>query len=255
MALTVLIVDDEPLAREGLRMLLAEDRAFDRILEAKNGNEAHAAIASYKPDLVFLDVQMPEMDGLTLARALPLSTMPAVVFVTAFDQYAIDAFELNAVDYLLKPVTTNRFKHALQRVKERLSQETPGAMQQRLMTALEALSQPKQELKRLAVRSGGKTILVNVSEIEWVEAAENYVQLHTTAGNHLLHVPMATLEKSLPSEHFLRIHRSVIVNVNCVKELQPALHGEYVITLSSGKRLQSGRMYSARLKELSSNPF
>ncbi len=255
MLLTTLIVDDEPLAREGLRMLLAEDPEIAAIHEAKDGREAVAAISSARPDLVFLDVQMPEMDGFAVAAQVGAERMPAVVFVTAHDRYAIQAFEINAIDYLLKPVTGERFRQALARAKERLAFRPADDASRQILSLLETMASPRRYLKRLAVRSAGKTVFVNVEDVDWVEAAENYVQLHAGRAGHLIHVTMNTLETSLDPEIFVRIHRSVIVNVKRIKELQPALHGEYVVTLESGVRLQSGRMYNAKLKSLAENPF
>jgi two-component system LytT family response regulator len=255
MPLTVLLVDDEPLAREGLRILLARDPDIGPIHDAKNGHEAIALIREMRPDLVFLDVQMPEMDGFTAVREVGADQMPAVVFVTAHDQYAIQAFEVNAIDYLLKPVTEERFSQALARVKTRLQRPAGDDANRQILSLLETITSPARYLKRLAVRTAGKIILVDAAEIEWIEAAENYVQLHTSRGGHLLHVTMNTLEKSLDPAIFLRIHRSVIVNVTRIRELQPVMHGEYAITLASGARLQSGRSYSERLRSLAANPF
>ncbi len=255
MLLTVLLVDDEPLAREGLRLLLASDADIGEIHDAKNGYEAVAAIREKRPDLIFLDVQMPEMDGFGVVREIGAERMPPVVFVTAHDQYAIQAFEISAIDYLLKPVTAERFTRALARVKARLDSRSGDETNRQILSLLEAMASPTRYLKRLAVRSAGKTILVDVDDIDWIEAAENYVQLHTSRGSQLLHVTMNTVEKSLDPAVFLRIHRSVIVNVSRIRELQPVMHGEYAITLSSGARLQSGRNYSERLKALAANPF
>jgi two-component system LytT family response regulator len=255
MPLTVLLVDDEPLAREGLRILLARDSDVGAIYDAKNGHEAVALIRELRPDLVFLDVQMPEMDGFDAVREVGADWMPAVVFVTAHDRYAIQAFEINAIDYLLKPVTEDRFAKALVRVKARLGARSGDDTGRQILSLLETMASPTRYLKRLAVRTAGKTILVDVADIDWIEAAENYVQLHTAGGGHLLHVTMSTLEKSLDPAIFLRIHRSVIVNVTRIRELQPVMHGEYTITLADGARLQSGRNYSERLRALAANPF
>ncbi len=255
MQLATLVVDDEPLAREGLRILLAKDPEIAAVEEARNGKEAVAAIRTQRPDLLFLDIQMPEMDGFAVIREVGAEAMPAVVFVTAHDQYAIQAFEINALDYLLKPVTEERFALALGRAKEWLRLRTPADASRQILSLLETMAAPQRHVSRLAVRSGGKTIFVEVADVDWIEAAENYVQLHTARGNHLVHVTMNTLEKSLDAGQFLRIHRSVIVNVKRIAELQPALHGEYVITLKGGVRLQSGRMYHDRIQALISNPF
>jgi len=255
MPFTALLVDDEPLAREGLRMLLSGDPDVVAIHEAKNGREAVDSIRSLRPDLVFLDVQMPEVDGFAVVREVGADRMPAVVFVTAHDKYAIQAFEINAIDYLLKPVTAERFGAALARAKTRLSPASAGDANRQILSLLETIASPRHALKRLAVRSAGKTVFVDVDEIDWIEAAENYVQLHAGRAEHLLHVTMNALEKSLDPDIFLRIHRSVIVNVRRIKELQPVMHGEYVITLANGVRLQSGRNYNDKLKALTANPF
>ena len=253
--MTTLIVDDEPLAREGLRMLLSQDAEVSAIHEAKDGREALATIRETRPDLVLLDVQMPEIDGFSVVKEIGPEQMPAVVFVTAHDQYAIQAFEINAIDYLLKPVTEERFAQAMERAKLRIRHRPADEANRQIISLLETIASPRRYLKRLAVRSAGKTVFVEVEDIDWMEAAENYVQLHAGRSGHLLHVAMNTLEKSLDPEMFQRIHRSVIVNVRRIKELQPALHGEYVITLQNGVRLQSGRIYHQKLKALAANPF
>jgi two-component system LytT family response regulator len=254
MPLTALIVDDEPLAREGLAMLLSRDSDI-RIYEAKDGREAVAAIHSLHPELVFLDVQMPEMDGFSVVREVGAEHLPAIVFVTAHDKYAIHAFEVNAIDYLLKPVTEERFARTLERVKARLAGSPADGTSRQILSLLETIASPRRYLKRLAVRSAGKTIFVDIDEVDWIEAAENYVHLHAGTAGHLLHMTMNNLEKSLDPETFMRIHRSLIVNIRRIKELQVALHGEYVVTLHNGVRLQSGRVYNERLRILSANPF
>ncbi|MBI1851280.1 MAG: response regulator transcription factor [Planctomycetes bacterium] len=255
MRLNVLIADDEPLAREGLRMLLSKDPDVSAIHEAKNGREAVTAIRERRPDLVFLDVQMPETDGFAVVREVGVSRMPATVFVTAHDRYAISAFEINAIDYLLKPVTEARFAQALERAKARLGSKETGDASRQILSLLETLASPQRFLERLAVRSAGKTVFVDVKDVDWIAAAENYVELHCGKASHLLHVAMNTLEKSLDPEMFLRVHRSTIVNVKRIQSLQPAAHGEYVITLRTGAELQSGRTYHEKLKVLSINPF
>jgi len=255
MPLTTLVVDDEPLAREGLRILLSRDPEVSAIREARDGREAVAAIRSSRPDLVFLDVQMPEMDGFAVLREVGAARMPMVVFVTAHDQYAIQAFEINAVDYLLKPVTEPRFAGALTRAKVRLGSNPAEEASRQILGLLETIAAPRRYLERLAVRSGGKTVFVEVEDVDWMQAAENYVELHAGPANHLLHVAMNTLEKSLDPETFLRIHRSTIVNVRRIKELQPGANGGYVVTLESGKRLQCGRTYADKVRALSTNPF
>ena len=260
MPLTVLLVDDEPLAREGLRMLLCQDPEISAVYEAKDGLEAVETIRNARPNLVFLDVQMPEMNGFEVVKEVGPDHMPAVVFVTAHDQYAIQAFEINAIDYLLKPVTGERFTQALQRAKVRLNaapanRRSTDDTSRQIMSLLETIAAPHRYLRRLAVRSAGKTVFVDVEDVDWIEAAENYAQLHAGRVGHLLHVTMNTLEKSLDPATFIRIHRSTIVNVKRIKELQPVAHGEYAVTLQDGVRLQSGRAYHEKLKALAANPF
>ncbi|HEY1800202.1 MAG TPA: LytTR family DNA-binding domain-containing protein [Terriglobales bacterium] len=255
MPLTVLIVDDEPLAREGLRALLERDPEVGAIREARDGREAVTSIRESAPDIVFLDVQMPEMDGFAVVRTIGAESMPAVVFVTAHDQYAIQAFEINALDYLLKPVLEERFVKALVRAKGRIRSNVAEISSRQILGLLETIAFPRNYLKRFAVRSAGKTMFVEVADLDWIQGAENYVELHAGGVKHLLHATMNTLEKSLDPETFLRIHRSIIVNLGRVRDLQPGAHAEYSITLRDGTRLQSGRTYADRLKALASNPF
>jgi two-component system, LytTR family, response regulator len=255
MPLTVLIVDDEPLAREGLQALLSRDPEVGMIREARDGREAVASVRELTPDIVFLDVQMPEMDGFAVVRTIGAEHMPAVVFVTAHDQYAIQAFEVNALDYLLKPVVEDRFEKTLVRAKSRIRSNGAEGLQRQIIGLLETIASPRNYLKRLGVRSAGKTVFIDVEELDWVQGAENYVELHAGQASHLLHVTMNALEKSLDPEAFLRIHRSLIVNVRRIRDLQPGAHGEYLITLRDGTRLQSGRTYADRLRAMANNPF
>jgi two-component system LytT family response regulator len=251
-AMNVLIVDDEPLAREGLALLLRDETGIGSVSEARNGAEAVEKIGAARPDLVLLDVQMPEMDGFDVLRAVGAERMPPVIFVTAFDRYAIQAFEVNAVDYLLKPVARERFSQALARVRERIAS---GPDNQHVLALLQQLAAPKNHLARVALRSAGKISFVNVEDILYVQAAENYVQLHLETSRHLLHVPIATFEQSLDPEKFLRIHRSLIVNVRHIAQLETGPHGEYVVVLHGGARLQSSRSYHEKIKRWAANPF
>jgi two-component system LytT family response regulator len=256
MPLTTLIVDDEPLARDGLRMLLSRDPDIDAIHEARNGREAVEFLQQQSVDLLFLDVQMPDLDGFGVVREIGAGRLPDVVFVTAHDKYAIQAFEINALDYLLKPVTADRFAKALQRAKVRLGDAPVSATNHRqILSLLETIASPRKFLHRLAVRSGGRTVFVDVNEIEWMQAAENYVELHVGGAVHLLRVPIGTLEASLDPELFVRIHRSLILNIGRIQDLQPAFHGEYAITMKSGVRLQSGRLYNEKIRALTANRF
>jgi two-component system LytT family response regulator len=250
--MNVLIVDDEPLAREGMLLLLREEASISAVAQARNGGEAVAMIRANRPDLVLLDVQMPEMDGFGVLKEIGAERMPPVIFVTAHDQYAIKAFEVNAIDYLLKPVTRERCSQALARVRERISQ---GADNQHVMSLLQQLAAPPRYLQRGALRSAGKIAFVSIEDILFVQAAENYVQLNLKASRHLLHVPIATLEASLDPQEFLRIHRSIIVNVRHVRELETGAHGEYIVVLQGGTKLQSSRSYHEKIKNWAANPF
>lgn len=251
--MNALIVDDEPLAREGMVLLLQEESAIKSVAQARNGAEAVAMIRTERPDLVLLDVQMPEMDGFGVLREIGAEHMPPVIFVTAHDKYAIQAFEVNAIDYLLKPVTRERFSQALGRVRERL--ETQGLDNQHVRALLQQLAAQPKFLARVALRSTGKISFVNIEDILYVQAAENYVQLHLKTARHLLHVPIATLEASLDPQLFLRIHRSLVVNVKHILELETGPHGEYIIVLHGGTRLQSSRSYHDKIKRWAANPF
>jgi len=247
-----LIVDDEPLAREGMTLLLKDEPSINSIAAARNGAEAVDMIRANRPDLVLLDVQMPEMDGFGVLRAIGAEHMPPVIFVTAHDRYAIQAFEVNAIDYLLKPVTRERCSQALERVRERISQ---GADNRHVMSLLQQLAAAPQYLARVALRSAGRISFVNIEDVLYVQAAENYVQLHLKTARHLLHVPIATFESSLDPRLFLRIHRSMIVNVKHIHELETGPHGEYIVVLHGGSRLQSSRSYHEKIKMWASNPF
>jgi two-component system LytT family response regulator len=252
MRLKVLIVDDEPLAREGIKLMLGGDA---QVIEARNGREAVAKIRDDKPDLVLLDVQMPRMDGFAVVESVGADKMPAVIFVTAHDQYAIRAFEISAVDYLLKPVTEERFRVAFERARNRLRAARPDEATRQMLTVLEAMANPRRYLSRLAIRAGERTLFLPVGEVEWIEAAQNYVRVHAGGAAHLLHVPMNTIESSLDPERFVRIHRSYIVNLQRIKQLWTLAHGQYVLELVSGERLQSGRTYGEKIRTVLSNPF
>lgn len=251
--MNVLIVDDEPLAREGMRLLLESEPCITALSEARNGPEAVAMIRAKRPDLVTLDVQMPGMDGFAVLRELGAEHLPPVIFVTAHDKYAIQAFEVNAIDYLLKPVTRERCSQALSRVRERLN--TQGHDNGHVMSLLQQLSVRPRYLARVALRSAGKISFVSVEDIQYVQAAENYVELNLKGARHLLHVPIATLESSLDPQAFLRIHRSMIVNVRHIQELATGPHGEFIVVLKGGGRLQSSRGYHEKIKKWAANPF
>jgi two-component system LytT family response regulator len=255
MRLKVLVVDDEPLAREGLRLHLSRQSHAIGVIEAINGREAVALIGGERPDLVLLDVQMPGMNGLEVVDAVGPEKMPAVIFATAHDQYAIHAFEVSAVDYLLKPVIQERFDVAFGRALKRLCAGPSDNSMERLVTMLGAMAQPPRLLNRFAIRSGDGTIFVSADDVERIEALQNYVQLHTGTATHTLHVTMNTIESSLDPQRFLRIHRSHIVNVQRIKRFWTLPYGIYSIEMSSGARIQSGRTYGERIRDVLSNPF
>jgi two-component system LytT family response regulator len=255
MGLTVLVVDDEPIAREGLKLLLGRQAQVGSVLEGRNGREAIALIREQKPDLVLLDVQMPGRDGFAVVHAVGAERMPPMIFVTAHDQYAIRAFEIAAIDYLLKPVTEERFEIAFQRAIGRLRVAPHEDVTKQLMAMLDAIANPPRKVERFAVRSGENTLFVSINEVDWIEAFQNYVRLHVGPATYLLHVPMNTIEGVLDSNHFLRIHRSHIINVQRIARVAPIAHGQFAVELKSGQCLQSGRTYNERVRRILTNPF
>jgi two-component system LytT family response regulator len=252
-SLRVLIVDDETLARQGIRMLLDQDAEISLIEEASNGKQAAELMRTGGFDLIFLDVQMPEMDGVAALRCLG-GESPAVIFVTAYDQYAVEAFELNAADYLLKPFTPQRFRQAFERAKTRIQIGSQGA-DARMLTILERIASQPTYLHRIAVAGAAGTSFVETKNVDWLKAAENYVELHVGPDCYLVEVTMAEIAKRLEPVRFIRIHRSVIVNAERIRTVQSAYHSEYLVTLASGIQLRSGRTYKETMRRLISNPF
>lgn len=249
-----LVVDDEPAARAAIRSLLANDGEVTLIGECADGRSALQAICDDAPDLLFLDVQMPEMDGFALLRALDPADLPVVVFVTAYDQYALRAFEVHALDYVLKPFTDERFGEALARAKEQVRQGQLGAIGRRVLALLEGLGRPSptlgegQYLKRLVIKSGGRVTILAARDIDWIEADGDYVKIHAGRAWHLLRETMKRLELQFDPARFVRVHRSTIVNVERIKELQPYFRGEYVVVLHDGTKLKLSRGYKERLE-------
>lgn len=254
MTLRTLIVDDEPLARERVRMMLGMHDDVAVIGEYGDGQQAIDAILRHRPDLVFLDVQMPVVDGFGVLRALQGDAMPYVVFVTAYDQYALEAFEVHALDYVLKPFNTERFSQALQRARAaiaRVSDVGAGPIdRERLRGLVASLTAEQREKQRLVVKSSGRVFFVKVEDIDWIEAEGNYVRLHMGAQSHLLRETMKGMESVLDTSQFIRIHRSTIVNADRIRELQPLFHGEYAVILRDGTRLVASRGPDNRLKKL-----
>jgi two-component system, LytTR family, response regulator len=249
MKVRTIVVDDEPLARERLLKLLRAERELEIVGEAANGREAVALIRREKPDLAFLDVQMPELDGFGALAELKESERPAVVFVTAYDKFALKAFEVHAVDYLLKPFDKERFGTALRRALDQLARRQPEQIHEQLSALLQELRPPAPATDRIPVKNEGRVVFVKTAEIDWVEAADNYVCLHVGKDAHLLRETMNAIEARLPKE-FLRINRSTIVNTERIKELQPLFHGEYAVILRDGTKLTLSRSHRDKLQQL-----
>jgi len=243
-----LIVDDEPLARERIVDMLVGDAEVAIIGECGDGLAAVAAVEAHKPDLVFLDVQMPELDGFGVLEAIEQT--PVIVFVTAYDQYALRAFEVHALDYLLKPFDRERFDKALRRAKRQIERERAGTMNRELAALLADLKSRPKPLERLVIKAGGRVFFLRVDEIDWIEAAANYVKLHAGGEAHLLRETINGLAAKLDPDKFLRVHRSIIVNLERIKEMQPWFHGDYVIIMQDGAQLTSSRNYREQLRKL-----
>jgi two-component system LytT family response regulator len=244
-----LIVDDEPLGRERIRTLLADDPEIEVTGECPDGRRAIATIERFRPDLVFLDVQMPEVDGFAVLDAIAGERMPVIIFVTAYDRYAVQAFEVHALDYLLKSFDRERFQAALQRAKEEIRRSREGLLNERLAGLLEDLQTKQKRLTRLVVKSAGRIVFLRVEEIDWVEAADNYVRVHAGRESHLIRETLQSLESCLNPEKFLRIHRSTLVNLDRIRELRPIFHGDYVVKLNDGTELTLSRNYREKLLE------
>lgn len=249
MKIRTLIVDDEPLGRTLVRRLLARESDFEIIGECAHGAEALEVIQRDSPRLVFLDVQMPELSGFDVLASLDPDRMPVIIFVTAYDQFALKAFEAHALDYLLKPLDEDRFVQALCRAKTYLTGRQSYELQERLLGLVGDLPMRSKFLSRLAVRAGGRMIFLKAEEIDWIEAAGNYLSVHVGKEEHLLRGRVSEIEKRLNPEQFFRIHRSTIVNLDRVKEFQALFKGEGVVVLKDGSRLSASRGCSQRLQE------
>jgi two-component system LytT family response regulator len=246
-----LIVDDEELARDRMQSLLEEQPDVEIVGICADGVSALETIERTQPDLVFLDVQMPGMDGFEVVENLEPSKLPAIVFVTAHDGHAIRAFEIHALDFLLKPFDQTRFEKALERARSKVAaSKTTAVIDSRLVSLLEELREERKYSERLIVKSGGRVFFVRTEEIDWVEASGNYVKIHTKADAHLLRESMKNMEARLDPKTFVRIHRSAIVNIDRIKELEPWFHGEYIVIMRDGTRLTASRVFSDRLSAL-----
>lgn len=250
MKIRVLVVDDEALARERACQLLKADPEIEVVGQCGDGQTAVEKIQKDKPDLVLLDVQMPELDGFAVVEAIGADKMPAVIFVTAHEKFALKAFDVHALDYLLKPYDRERFETALKRAKDQLARAKAGGLESK-MTALlgEIKTQPK-TANRLVVKTEGRVLLLKNEDVDWIEAADNYIILHVAAETHMLRETMSSIEARLPAEKFIRVNRSTIVNLDRIKELQPLFHGEYVIILKNGTKVTLSRGYREKLDQL-----
>ncbi len=253
--LRAIIVDEEPQARQKIRQMLEGDPDVAVVAECASSRDAIEAIRASTPHLVFLDVQIPELDGFGILEAIGENHTPAVVFLTQYDEYAIHAFEVNTIDYLLKPFDEQRFEHALRRAKDRIKQGNGGNVRQRLLSMLANPRTTGKYPNRLIVRSGGHVHFLRTDEVDWIEAAGNYVRLHIGKETHLLRETMSDIQEKLDPDQFIRIHRSTFVSVDKIKELQPWFHGEYVVILRDGTQLTMSRSYKNNLPELLGKPL
>ena len=248
--LKLLIVDDEPLARERIREMLRADPQIEIIGDCSNGDDAIEVVKTSRPDLLLLDIQMPGTDGFGVLEALDPSEIPCIIFITAYDQYAVKAFEVYALDYLLKPFDRERFSKAIERAKQHVFKERNKSLTDRVLAALNEIKNKPEYLERLVIRTKGHIFFIKTEEIDWLEAEGNYVRLHSGKESYLLRDAISSLETQLDPKKFLRIHRSAIVNINRIQELQPWFHGEYRVILQDGVQLTLSRSYRDKLNEL-----
>jgi len=245
MKLRALIVDDEAVARRRVRRLLQSEPDVEIVAECADGQTAITAITASRPNLVLLDVQMPELGGFEVVQRCPPSAMPAIIFVTAFDRYALRAFDVHAIDYLLKPFTPDRFRLALDRARARILRRSPDVG---LAALVEYLRSRPRYLSRVVVRSRGRSLLVPIEAIDWVEAADNYVTLHANGQEHMVRETLSALERQLDPARFVRIHRSTLVQVDRIAKLCPTTHGDVEVHLRDGTRLTLSRTWRERVE-------
>jgi two-component system LytT family response regulator len=241
MPIRVLLSDDESLARERLRCLLQDEEDLEIVAECGDGNTAISLIKKEKPDLVFLDVQMPEVDGFGVVAALSREELPLTIFVTAYDRYAMKAFEVHALDYLLKPVGKERLNEALTHARKQLLHPSETMFQRRVLDMLADLEARQKSPERIVIKADGEIVCLKPQEIDWAESAGNYVCLHVGAATHILRETITALENRLGPRQFLRVHRSTLVNVDRIKTLRPSLYGDYAILLRDGTKLTLSR--------------
>jgi two-component system, LytTR family, response regulator len=240
MPIRVLLSDDESLARERLRSLLEEESDLEIVAECGDGKSAISTIKREKPDLVFLDIQMPETDGFGVVSTLR-DEMPLTIFVTAYDRYAMKAFEVHALDYLLKPVVKERLSEALEHARKQLQHPSEAMFQRRVLNLLGELDSRQNTPQRIVIKADGEIVCLRPNEIDWAESAGNYVCLHVGANTHILRETITSLESRLGERQFLRVHRSTLVNVDRIKTLRPSLYGDYAILLRDGTKLTLSR--------------
>ena len=247
------IADDEMLARKFIRRMLKDEPDVEIVGECANGKEAVSMIRSEKPDLIFLDVQMPEKDGFAVLQSIP--ELPEIIFTTAYEQYAIRAFELHALDYLLKPFDQARFRDAIKHAKEHLRSARDKDVRRQIDALLQSVEKKPQYLERLVIKSGGRISFLSTDEINWIEADDKYVHLHTSKINPMVRQTLNAMQAQLDPKKFKRIHRSAIVNVARIKELQPMFNGEHSVVLEDGTKLTLTRSYKDKLFELLGKPL
>jgi two-component system LytT family response regulator len=254
-----IVADDERLARKKLRVLLGSEPQVEVVAECPNGEQTVSAIRSFRPDMLFLDIQMPDLDGFAVLSEISSEQMPQVIFTSAYDQYAIRAFEAHALDYLLKPFDQDRLHAAIERASAEIRKSKDQELTNRVLELLSAVKPQKRQVpefeKRLAIRTNGRVVFLNLDEIHWIEAAANYVRLNTGKDSCLFRETISRVSERLNPAQFVRIHRSMIVNVRSIKELIPVNSGEYVVVLHSGKELSCSRGYRANLQNLIGKNF
>ncbi len=249
--ISALIAEDEPLAREALKSMLKQEQDVEVVGVLGNGTEAVEAINGLQPDLVFLDIDLPELNGFDVLARLDDGRRPAVVFVTANETAAARAFDVHAIDYLVKPCRRERLQAALDRVRERMRHAQNHDLHRKVEALLSSVRQEPKSAERIAIKSNGRIVFVRLADIDWAEAADNYVNLHVGQDSHLFRETMNALETRLSPKRFVRISRSAMVNIEQIKELQPMFHGEYVVVLRNGTKLTLTRGYREKLRELS----
>lgn len=248
MKIQTLIVDDEPLARERIATLLRDDKDIHVVAECSNGKEALQSIIEAKTDLIFLDIQMPELDGIRLVEKIPSDKIPLIVFVTAFDEFAVKAFEINAIDYLLKPFTKKRFQESLLRVKDHFRSDDKDLYISQMLTTIQSVVEKKTYADKVVVKSDGKIRFLQATDILWIESEANYLRIHTMTESPLIRETMQNFLSKLDPARFLRVHRTVIVNTEYIQEMKPWFNDEYIAILRNGTQLPIGRTYRKAVK-------